>query len=80
MVCGVSCVVTDVGDSRLVVGGTGIVVPPDDPEALARGLGIMANRIVLEPELGKTARARIVSSFSLPMLVAKTSEALLALA
>jgi len=79
MACGVPCVVTDVGDLRLVVGGTGIVVPPNDPEALARGLAIMANRIVQEPELGKAARARIVYSFSLPMLVAKTSEALLAL-
>jgi glycosyltransferase involved in cell wall biosynthesis len=80
MACGVPCVVTDVGDSRLVVGETGIAVPPNDPEALARGLAIMANRIVQEPELGNAARARIVSNFSLPMLVAKTSEALLALA
>ena len=79
MACGVPCVVTDVGDSRLVVGETGIVVPPEDPEALARGLETMAKRIAQDSELGKAARTRIVSEFSLAMLVAKTSEVLRAL-
>jgi glycosyltransferase involved in cell wall biosynthesis len=38
MACGVSCVVTDVGDSGSLVGDSGLVVPPANPEALARGL------------------------------------------
>ena len=38
MACGVPCVVTDVRDSRNIVGEFGIVVPPGDSDALAAGL------------------------------------------
>jgi glycosyltransferase involved in cell wall biosynthesis len=38
MSCGIPVVATDVGDSRLIVGNTGFVVPPRNPEALAQGL------------------------------------------
>src|SRR6185503_9929721 len=34
MSCGVPCVVTDIGDSALIVGQTGRVVPAQNPEAL----------------------------------------------
>lgn len=36
--CGIPVVATDVGDSRLIVGDAGYVVPPGDPEALAERL------------------------------------------
>ncbi len=36
--CGTPCAATDVGDASRLVGPTGRVVPPGDPEALARAL------------------------------------------
>jgi len=70
MACGVPCVVTDVGDAALIVGETGRVVPPRNPEALARGLGEM---IDLGPEgrklLGQRARQRIAEKFSLVKMI-----------
>lgn len=76
MACGVPSVVTDVGDCREILGETGILVPPRDPEALAKGLEALikmdsTTRFVM----GKAARERIVSHFSLP-LIAKQYEAL----
>ncbi len=79
MSCGVPCVVTDVGDARQVVGETGIVVPPGDPEALAEGWKAMVERLVLEPEVRLAARARVNARFSIPLLVQTTSEILLSL-
>lgn len=66
MACGVPCVVTNVGDSALIVGDTGIVVPPKDPKALADGwerlieMGAEARR-----KLGIAARKRIQANYSL---------------
>jgi glycosyltransferase involved in cell wall biosynthesis len=76
MACGVPCVVSDVGDSRMIVGETGVVVPSRDAQALADGLERMARRLAVEPQLGIAARERIVSSFSIDSLARKTAKAL----
>jgi glycosyltransferase involved in cell wall biosynthesis len=72
MACGVPCVVTNVGDSALVVGGTGKVVPARDPEALANA---WRELIAMGPErrsrLGAAARHRIVDRFSLQAIAAR---------
>jgi glycosyltransferase involved in cell wall biosynthesis len=77
MACGVPCVVTDVGDSALLVGDTGIVVPPNDPRALADGLAdcleMMASGQRPNP------RSRIVERFTVSRLVNDTTAALLSL-
>ena len=66
MACGVPCVVTDVGDSALIVGDTGLVVPPKKPEALADA---WYELLALDPDarvrLGLAARERMEKHFSL---------------
>jgi glycosyltransferase involved in cell wall biosynthesis len=72
MACGVPCVVTDVGDSALIVGDTGRVVPPKNPQALAAA---WSDLIKMGPEyrrqLGLAARRRIEENYSLPAIVAQ---------
>ena len=77
MACGIPCVVTDVGDSKRIIGDAGSVVMVDDPRALAE-----AWRRVLDMgdaermKLGQRARARITQHFSLERLIEATSRAL----
>jgi glycosyltransferase involved in cell wall biosynthesis len=75
MACGVPCVVTDAGDSALIVGETGIVVAPQDPTALARALILCAERDLAE--LGARARERIVENFSVERMLRETERAML---
>jgi glycosyltransferase involved in cell wall biosynthesis len=70
MACGVPCVATDVGDAADIVGDTGVVVPPGNAGALARGL---AEIIDLGPHgrktLGQRARQRVEEKFSIPTMI-----------
>ena len=74
MACGRHCVVTDVGDSRSLVGDAGVVVPPNDPEALAKGLrqALTAGR-----DSNKDARQRILKHFTATRLADRTERLLL---
>ena len=66
MSCQIPCVTTDVGDSMMIVGDTGIVVPPKDPQALAAA---WLRLIVLSKDerqnLGRKARKHIKTNFDL---------------
>lgn len=70
MSCSVPCVVTDVGDAALIVGETGLVVPPKNPAALAEAWREMLD---LGPEgrsrLGMAARERVKEKYSLSQIV-----------
>jgi glycosyltransferase involved in cell wall biosynthesis len=72
MACGVPCAVTDVGDCALLVGDTGRIVPPRDPQALAN-----AWRELIEmgadqcASLGQAARQRVETHFSIPKITAQ---------
>lgn len=72
MAAGVPCVTTDVGDCRELVGDTGVVVPPRDPQALA---GAWLHILSMPPReraaLGASARNRIAERFSIAVVIAK---------
>jgi glycosyltransferase involved in cell wall biosynthesis len=57
--------------------GCGLVVPPEDPEALAKAISTMADKdpAVLK-EMGERGRKEFFASYTLPALAARYLEAL----
>lgn len=75
MACGVPCVVTDVGQSGLVVDSTGYVVPPGSVELLAERIVTLAKLPVIERSgLGILARKRVEDNYSLEHIVREYEE------
>jgi glycosyltransferase involved in cell wall biosynthesis len=74
MACGIPCVVTDAGDSALIVGDTGAVVPPADPGRLALAWSSCLDG--RRPGDAEHTRARIVNTFSVETLVDRTEDVL----
>jgi glycosyltransferase involved in cell wall biosynthesis len=70
MAAGVPSVVTDVGDSAMLVGDTGRVVPPRSPSALADAMGeLIAAGADKRRRMGQSARRRIAARFSLDAMI-----------
>jgi glycosyltransferase involved in cell wall biosynthesis len=73
MACGTPCVVTDVGDARLIVGDAGFIITAGDVGALTEHLGILSNDKELRARVGAAGRRRI-QSFSVARMVARFEE------
>lgn len=77
MACGVPCVVTDVGDSALIVGNTGQVVPVRNPQAMAEAVQSL---LAVSPEkrgvLKEAARQRIQTEFNSALMAQRTESIL----
>ena len=70
MACGVPCVTTDVGDAARVVGDSGLVVRPRDPDALAAAWDEAAARDgATRAASGAAAREWIIAQYSLAGMV-----------
>jgi glycosyltransferase involved in cell wall biosynthesis len=72
MLAGVPCVATDVGDTRWIIDDAGRVVPPGNPEALARALlDLAALGAAVRAALGKAARRRIETEYDLDRIAGR---------
>lgn len=72
MACEVPCVTTDVGDSAYIVGDTGLVVPPGNPQLLGEAiLTFLKYPESHRKKLGQLARERVENYFSLDLIVRK---------
>ena len=71
MACGTPCVVTDVGDSALVVGKTGWIVPPKNPAKLAKAVenALLEKGRNKGKKRCKKARLRIKQNFSIGNMI-----------
>lgn len=75
MACETPCVVTDVGDARMIVGETGVVVAPRNSNELANGiLQILQLNKDGRERLGNLARERVVKNFSIDKIVKQFEE------
>jgi glycosyltransferase involved in cell wall biosynthesis len=70
MACAVPCVATNAGDSGLIIGNTGSIVPIDDPSRLADAMCHFLTQPANERQaMGLAARKRITEQFNLPDIV-----------
>ncbi len=74
MMSGVPCVASDVGDVRVALDGAGLVVPPEDPAALASALGKLAGSPEKRRELGAAAHERARERYGVEKMIAETVE------
>jgi len=72
MSCECACVVSDVGDSKKIVGDLGVVVKPNSVEDLYKGIEKMINSNYIE--IGKKSRKRVIDNFSIDKMVERTKK------
>lgn len=73
MACGTPCVSTDVGDAATIIGDTGWIVNPSDPNSLGEAIFAALDESLNKPEVWKlrteAARIRIQAEFSIERMV-----------
>jgi len=74
MACGTAVVASRVGGIPEVIanGETGLLVPPDDPAALADAINTLVRDPDLAAEMGREGRKRVVADFGWPAIAAQT--------
>jgi len=74
MSCGRATVSTDVGGVREAVGDSGLVVPPRDPERMARAALTLLGDPALRSGMGEAARLRVIEQFTLRQTISAFRE------
>ena len=74
MLCGLPCIVTDVGDNTVTLGDAGVVVPPRQPQAIRTAIQSLAADPARRESLGRAARARALEAMGRPDTFAKLRE------
>lgn len=76
MSAGLCCAVTDVGGNRAVLGEplAALLVPPDDPEAMAEAWHQRLARPGETRRLGEACRARVAAAFGVDRMVARHAQ------
>jgi glycosyltransferase involved in cell wall biosynthesis len=70
MASGMPTVSTDVGGVREASGDAGLVVPPQHPDAMAQACLLLLSDADLRTSMGRAARSRILSTFTLEQSLA----------
>ncbi len=75
LACGTPVVTTSAGALPEVVGDAGVLVPPEDPQALAKAIAALLEQPAARAELGARGRRRIESRYGWPSIAAATARA-----
>jgi glycosyltransferase involved in cell wall biosynthesis len=77
MACGIPCIATDTGDSSRIIGKFGLIVPPRDTSALAKGILKMLEWIDKEKEdVTMSVRKHIIDNYGTEKLVSNSKAVL----